>query len=396
VVYLIINSDLHIHSRFAKGTSKYMDIPNILRYAKLKGLHIVGTGDCLHPKYLEEINEYKDSNLILTVEIEDKNRVHHLILLPSISKAYELRERLKKYSNNMDTEGRPKIFLKGNELFEIIKEVEGLIGPAHAFTPYTSLYKSFDSIYQCYEKKPDFVELGLSADGDMGDMINELRDIPFLSNSDAHSYHPYRLGREFNQLKVNSIGGLEENFEEIKKSIKNNNIVANYGLDPALGKYYLTACSKCYLRYHMEDAIKLKYICAKCGGTIKKGVYDRTLELSKDKKPIHPEFRPPYYKIIPLSQIIALSIGKNIGTKAVESLWKEYIEEYYNEINVLIKEDLSNLMKINEKVGRVIELFRKNKIYYYPGGGGEYGKILKTPPKIKWYQPIITLDSWLY
>ena len=349
---MIINSDLHIHSRFAKGTSKYMDISNILRYAKLKGLHVVGTGDCLHPKYLEEIKEYKDSNLILTVEIEDRNRVHHLILLPSISKAYELRERLKKYSNNMDTEGRPMVVLKGNELFEIIKEVEGLIGPAHAFTPYTSLYKSFDSIYQCYEKKPDFVELGLSADGDMGDMIQELRDIPFLSNSDAHSYHPYRLGREFNQFKVKDIGGLEENFEEIRKSIKNNNIVANYGLDPALGKYYLTACSRCYLRYHVEDAIKLKYRCAKCGGTIKKGVYDRTLELSKDKKPIHPEFRSPYYKIIPLSQIIALSIGKNIGTKIVESLWEKYIEEYYNEINVLIKEDLSNLMKINEKVGR--------------------------------------------
>ena len=95
---MIVNCDLHIHSRFAGGTSKNMDIGHILRYGKLKGLHIIGTGDCLHPKYLQEIQEYKDSNLILTVEIEDRNRVHHLILLPSISKAYELRETLKKYS----------------------------------------------------------------------------------------------------------------------------------------------------------------------------------------------------------------------------------------------------------------------------------------------------------
>jgi len=392
---LIVNCDLHIHSRFAGGTSKYMNIENVLKYGKLKGLHIVGTGDCLHPKHLQEIEKYKDSNLILTVEIEDKDRVHHLVLLPSISKAYELREKLKRYSNNIDSEGRPKVVLRGGELLEIVRETGGLIGPAHAFTPYTSLYKSFDSIYQCYERKPDFVELGLSADTDMGDMVQELRDIPFLSNSDAHSYYPYRLGREFNQFKVRSVEDLEENFEEIKRSIKHNKIVANYGLDPALGKYHLTACSKCYLRYRIEDAIKLNYRCAKCGGVIKKGVYDRTLELSKDKKTIHPEFRPPYYKIVSLSQIISLSIGKSIDSKAVENLWKRYIELFGNEINVLIKEDISNLIKVHEKVGRTIEMFRKNKIYYYPGGGGEYGRILKTPPKIRWYKPVTTLDSWL-
>jgi len=372
-----------------------MDIEHVLRYGKLKGLHIIGTGDCLHPRYLQEIQEYRDSNLILTVEIEDRNRVHHLVLLPSISKAYELRERLKRYSNNIEVEGRPKVTLGGGELMEIVREAGGLIGPAHAFTPYTSLYKSFDSIYQCYGRKPDFVELGLSADSDMGDMVEELRDIPFLSNSDAHSYHPYRLGREFNQFEVRGIGGLEENFEEIRRAIKHKKILANYGLAPALGKYHLTACSKCYLRYRIEDAVKLNFRCARCGGIIKKGVYDRTLELSRDKKVIHPEFRPPYYRIVPLSQIISLSIGKGIDTKVVENLWRKYIEHFGNEIEVLIKEDISNLMKINEKVGRTIEMFRKNRIYYYPGGGGEYGRILKTPPKIRWYKPVTTLDNWL-
>ncbi|HID47916.1 MAG TPA: TIGR00375 family protein [Methanococcaceae archaeon] len=392
---MIVNCDLHIHSRFAGGSSKYMDIEHILRYGKLKGLHIVGTGDCLHPTYLQEIQEYKNSSLILTVEIEDRNRVHHLVLLPSISKAYELRERLKKYSNNIDTEGRPKVSLGGEELLEIVRETGGLIGPAHAFTPYTSLYKSFNSIYDCYGKKPDFLELGLSADTDMGDMVEELRDIPFLSNSDAHSYHPYRLGREFNQFEVRGIGGLEENFQEIRRSIKHRKIVANYGLAPALGKYHLTACSKCYLRYRIEDAIKLNYRCATCGGVIKKGVYDRTLELSRDKKVVHLDFRPPYYKIIPLSQIISLSIGRGIGSKVVENLWRKYIELFNNEIEVLVKEDIANLIKVNERVGRTIEMFRKNRIYYYPGGGGEYGRILKTPPKIRWYKPMTTLDTWL-
>ncbi len=396
VSFMIINADLHIHSRFAKGTSKYMDIEHILKYGKLKGLDIIGTGDCLHPKYLEEIKKYKNnSHLLLTTEIEDKNRVHHLIFLPSISKVEELRTILKKYSKTLDTEGRPRVVLDGKELFKIVKETGGLIGPAHAFTPYTSLYKSFNSIYDCYGKKPDFLELGLSADTDMGDMVEELRDIPFLSNSDAHSFHPHRLGREFNKFKIDNIGNLEDNFEEIKNAIKHNNIVANYGLDPALGKYHLTACSNCYLRYHIEDAEKLNFKCAECGGRIKKGVYDRTLELSNDKKIIHPDFRPPYYKIIPLSQIISLSIGKNIGTKAVESLWQEYIELYHNEINILTNIGIKDLIKINEKVGKTIDLFRRDKIYIYPGGGGEYGKIMKTPPKIRWYEPKSTLDSWI-
>lgn len=92
---MIANVDLHIHSRFSGGTSKDMNVENILKYGKLKGLNIIGTGDCTHPDYLEEIKQYKDRELILTTEIEDKNRVHHLILLPSISKVEELREILK-------------------------------------------------------------------------------------------------------------------------------------------------------------------------------------------------------------------------------------------------------------------------------------------------------------
>ena len=391
---MIANVDLHIHSRFSGGTSKDMNIGNILKYGKLKGLNIIGTGDCTHTDYLEEIKQYKDRELVLTTEIEDKNRVHHLILLPSISKVEELREVLKKYSKDIDTEGRPHVSINGAELLEIVKDVDGLIGPAHSFTPWTSIYKSFDSIYDCYNKKPDFVELGLSADTDMADMIPELRDLPFLSNSDAHSYHPHRLGREFNQIEVDYIGGVEDNFEQIKKAIKHNKILANYGLDPKLGKYHLTACSKCHTRFKLEDAKKYNWKCPKCGGSIKKGVLSRVEELS-DGKIEHPEFRPPYYKLIPLAEMISLTIGKGIFTKAVQSLWEEFIKKYGNEIEVLINADIEELAKIHPKVAETINLFRRGKIYIYPGGGGEYGKISFKPQKVEWYREEITLDRWL-
>ncbi|WP_017981040.1 TIGR00375 family protein [Methanocaldococcus villosus] len=390
---MIVNVDLHIHSKYSGGTSKDMDIKNILKYSKLKGLDIVGTGDCLQKDYLEEIKEFKDRELILTTEVEDKDRVHHLIILPSIEKAEELRENFKKYSKNLN-EGRPKVFLSGAEILEMVRDVDGLIGPAHAFTPWTSLYKSFDSIYQCYEKKPDFVELGLSADTDMADSIKELREFPFLTNSDAHSYYPHRLGREFNQFEIDSVGGLEENFEEIEEAIKKNKIVANYGLDPRLGKYHLTACSKCHTRFKLEDAKKYNWRCPKCKGIIKKGVLSRVEELS-DGRVEHPPFRPPYYKIIPLAEIISLTYNKNVFSKFVQNLWERFIRSFKNEIEVLINRDIDELSKIDEKVAKTIELFRENKIYIYPGGGGEYGKISFVPQKVNYYKEEITLDRWL-
>ncbi|WP_457612402.1 TIGR00375 family protein, partial [Methanocaldococcus sp.] len=306
------NVDLHIHSKYSGGTSKDMNLSNILKYGKLKGFDVIGPGDCLNPKYLEEIKEFKDRELVLTVEVEDKDRVHHLIIIPSISKAEELIERFKRYSNNIETEGRAKINLSGEEIFEIVKETESLIGPAHAFTPWTSIYKTFNSIYECYKKKPDFVELGLSADTDMADRVKELRDIPFLTNSDAHSYHPHRLGREFNRMDI-TIGNIEENFEEIKEAIKKHKIKANVGIFPELGKYHLTACSKCYVKFKKEDAIKFKWRCPECGGLIKKGVLSRVEELGEDKIE-HPPFRPPYIKIIPLLEIISLSLNRGVFT----------------------------------------------------------------------------------
>ncbi len=57
-------------------------------------------------------------------------------------------------------------------------------------------------LIDCYGKMPDFLELGLSADSDMADTIEELENIPFLTNSDAHSPWPHRLGREFNELEI--------------------------------------------------------------------------------------------------------------------------------------------------------------------------------------------------
>ena len=147
------------------------------------------------------------------MEVEDSHRVHHLIMLPDISKAEELGEGFAPHSTNLLTDGRPRLHLNGAEIADLVLEAGGLIGPSHAFTPWTGIYAYYRSLAECYQEKADriaFIELGLSADTDYADRIAELSCKTFLSNSDAHSPRSNKLAREFNQMEMECLS-----FEEI-------------------------------------------------------------------------------------------------------------------------------------------------------------------------------------
>ena len=394
---MIVNADFHIHSCFSMASSKDMLIKNIAPKSKLKGLGILGTGDGLHPKWLDIIEEsttyqgdgiYSADNMdfVITSEIEGKNKIHHLIIIPDIDIARELSDELPSKNKNMD--GRPKTQLNGAEILDLVRQYDCLIGPAHAFTPWTGMYKSFDSIYECYEKKVDFVELGLSADTDMADTVCELKDFTFLSNSDAHSPWPHRLGREFNQIELKDIS-----FSSIKHAIRHSDIKANYGLVPNLGKYHMTACTKCFRLVEPDVARKNKMKC-ECGGRIKKGVDYRISEISDFKQAKHPDFRPPYIHLMPLAELISTVYDKGVTTKTVQNIWQKLIDNFGNEINVLINADFKDLNEIDLNVSKAIKAFRDNTIDIVPGGGGKYGEIkfdLKTEEK---KPKMITLDNF--
>jgi len=155
-----INADLHMHGLYSGGVSNRM-VPKVIgEQAPLKGLDLVGTADVLNERWIKLLKEQlKNENemlvhpngikFILQTEVEDNHRVHHVILIPSFSKVYELREKFKKYAN-LDTDGRPKIHLNGEEIAEIVLESGCLIGPAHAFTPWTAIFKEYDSLRECY------------------------------------------------------------------------------------------------------------------------------------------------------------------------------------------------------------------------------------------------------
>ncbi|WP_297498865.1 TIGR00375 family protein [Thermococcus sp.] len=385
-----VDADLHIHSHYSKAVSKAMTISNLAENARFKGLGLVGTGDILNPKWEEELLKYAKKvgegtyerngiRFLLTTEVEDNRRVHHVLIFPGIKSVREMRERLKPYSSDIETEGRPHLNLSAGEIADLANELDVLIGPAHAFTPWTSLYKEYNSLREAYgSARIHFLELGLSADSEMADRIKAHHKLTYLSNSDAHSPMLHRLGREFNRFEVEEV-----TFEEIRKAILKRGgrkIVLNAGLDPRLGKYHMTACSRCYTKYSLEEAMAYHWKCPKCGGRIKKGVRDRILELADtDEKP---KDRPPYIHLAPLAEIIAMVIGKGVETKAVRAVWERFLKEFGSEIRVLVDVPVEALAEVHEEVAKAVWAYRNERLIIIPGGGGKYGEI-RLPEEIK-------------
>ncbi len=389
--YIKCNTDFHLHGLYSGAVSKDMIPAKIAEQAPLKGLNLVSTGDILNARWIklikEQLKQIDDSILehengtkfILQTEINDINRVHHLILFPSFSKVEELREAFKNKCKDLDTDGRPTIHMNGEEIAEICVKADCLLGFSHAFTPYFGIFSKYNSYKDCYGKywnKIYFMELGLSADTNMADRVSELHSLTFTSNSDAHSPWPNKMGREFNTLQLKEI-----TFDEIKKTLKRENgrkCILNIKFNPLEGKYHKTRCTGCLKFYEPEEAIKLKWRCSNCNKPIKKGVDYRIHELSDLPENKHPEHRPECKYIIPLSEIIALALNiNNAWSIKVQSIWKKFIDHFGNEIKVLLESDINEVKKIDKKVAEYLQYFREDKIKYIPGGAGVYGKLIK-------------------
>ncbi|MBI4044319.1 MAG: TIGR00375 family protein [Candidatus Diapherotrites archaeon] len=383
------NCDLQLHGLYAGGVSKQMLIPVMAEQSRLKGIEVLVCADALHKNWFEHLkqnivetenNVLMDKNqqayFIAGTEVEDRNRIHHLIYLPSLESAQELREKFL-HSGSLDCSmcGRPKLSLSAEQIAEKVLETGGITGPAHSFTPYTGIYAYFDSVKKAYGQMAEnihFIELGLSADTDLADTIAENHGYAFLSSSDAHSPWPNKLGREFNRIKMN-----KPTFSELKKALAGREeklITLNAGLDPREGKYHATACNACYAQYSFEQAQSLNWKCIKCANQIKRGVRDRIKMLATKPPGSHPKFRPPYMHVIPLAEIIQIALGaKNANSQAVQSLWKDFVEAFGTEIHALVDAGEAELTEVHAQAAKKIVAFRSGWVSYIPGGGGKYG-----------------------
>ena len=380
---MIINADLHVHSKYSMATSKNMNPETMAIESMKKGLNLIATGDALHSKWLEELEDqltpmddtgiYKtniegvSTNFITTTEVEDNERIHHLLIIPSLEVAWQMRDEF--IVKNMDADGRPKIRMHASEIIDIAKDYDCIVGPAHIFTPWTGIFKTYDSIEECYGQKVDFVELGLSSDTILADTIEELHDYPFLTNSDSHSPWPHRIGREFNKIDLSELS-----FKALKKAIGSDKILENHGINPRMGKYHETGCIKCYKLYDIKDAQNNNMKCS-CGGQIKKGVKSRIDELSTLAEGKHPKNRPHYQYVLPLAELLSTVHDKGVTTKYVQTRYNQLIEEFSNEIDVLINIPVEKIAIIDKKLASIIQAYRTNNLDVIPGRGGQYGTV---------------------
>src|SRR3989344_9614890 len=401
--FMQVNADLHFHGKYAGGVSDRMTPKIIAENAPLKGLQLVSSADILHEGWQKIVKEeltptedeaiFKAENgtkFILGTEVCAADRAHHLIFFPSFSKVAEVKEKFRKYSTDLDKDGRPRLRLSAEQIAEICSSAGCLIGFAHAFTPYFGLLARFNSYKTAYGsqwKNVSFMELGLSADTNLADRISELHNLTFTSNSDAHSPWPNKLGREFNVFEMKEIS-----FDELKKALnreQSRKCILNVKFNPLEGKYHKTRCRGCLLFFDPKVAEKFNWHCPKCRDQIKKGVdYRICVELADLPAGKHPEHRPACVHTIPLSEIIALSIGiKNAWSDKVQAEWKKFIGVFKTEINALIDAPIAELETINKDVALYVQHFRDGKIQYVPGGAGIYGKLVKPgeQPKIEMF-----------
>jgi len=430
----IFNADLHIHSPHSIAVSKSLNLDTMLETCKKKGLNILGTGDILQPDWLKYMESnlkkekdasfsYKDVFFILQTEIEDMESIHHLILFPDFNSVKEIQNKLKPYSKNILDEwgGRPRVNLPPPALVDMISDSGGIIGPAHAFTPFKAIFRQgkFETLKDCYQdatNKVYFLELGLSANTDLADKMGSLKNVSFLSNSDAHSQNPRSLGREFNKLDLDN-----PSFEELVLALMRKDsrrIILNVGLNPKLGKYYNMFCNKCRRRVtfkktkksgvsifnqysksenfviyssddpdmarkqYIDQVAKNKMVCPACkeeknkNFKVKLGVSERIEKISTHDDPKHPDHRPNYIDAIPLVDIIRSVKGiKSSASKTVLNAYDKIIQELGKEFEILIDTPISKIEDFDPTIASVISALRNNEIEYIPGGGGTYGQI---------------------
>ena len=391
-----IFADLHVHiGRSENGkpikitAARSLNFANIAKEcAERKGINVVGIIDCASPYVIEDIENflktgeayeiadggiiYKDKVCIIlgseieTSEVNDEGKTgsaHNLCYFPSLKDIKAFSKEMESHIHNM-TLSSQRANISAYELVDIVEKYNGILIPAHAFTPHKSFYGNCtDRLSKIFKEKFDkifAIELGLSSDTYLADEISELETRTFLTNSDAHSLP--KIAREYNKMLLDGIS-----FKEVVKALKNEEgrkILANYGLDPKLGKYHRTFCEKCGKPIEGKAPVT---VCPDCDSSkITMGVFDR-IEVIKDKEITKsPDFRPPYIYQIPLTFM------PGIGGKTIDKLLSTF-ETEMNILHKLSEDDIESV--VGEKIAKNIIAAREGNVKIKAGGGGVYGKL---------------------
>jgi len=379
-------------------------VESLARWAKKKGIGLLGTGDFTHPTYFVELkakleplgnglfelkNGEKGVKFILTAEVSNiysqdgkGRRIHTLIFAPSFEVIEAIQSKLGTMGK-LSSDGRPIFTFPAKDLVKMVLNIseECMLIPAHAWTPWFSIFganSGFDSIEECFgEMAPHIhaIETGLSSDPEMNWRLSALDDITLISNSDAHS--PNRLGREANAFDC------ALDYKEVTGTLlKKDRRKFLYTLEffPEEGKYHYDGHRECGVIFSPAQTKAHRSICPTCKKKLTVGVLYRVEELADRPEGFVPKTAIPSIHLIPLEEIIAESLGQRVGTKGVDTEYERLVERGGSEFTILLDaapEELATFVppRILEGIVRM----RQGKVSIIPGHDGVYGKISLFP-----------------
>ncbi|MCP3802982.1 UvrD-helicase domain-containing protein [Allokutzneria sp. A3M-2-11 16] len=409
-------ADLHIHSKYSRACSRNCDLHHLTKYARLKGISLVGTGDFTHPAWFEHLRECLvpaepglfrmreemdrdirrtvppsctggEVRYMLSVEIStiykrgDRTRkVHHLIYMPDFESAAEFNARLGRIGN-LGSDGRPILGLDSRDLLEITLSSGsgGYLVPAHIWTPWFAALGSksgFDAIADCYADLADHifaVETGLSSDPAMNWQVSGLDRYRLVSNSDAHS--PPMLGREATVFET----GMD--YFAIRRALETGDgFGGTVEFFPEEGKYHLDGHRKCDVRMEPEQTREHNAICPECRKPLTVGVLNRISELADRPYGTRPEGAAGFRNLIPLPEIMGEILGVGPKSKKVQAEVAALTAAHGPELSILDDVPLDDLAASSTLVGEAIGRLRRGEVIRDSGYDGEYGVIKLFEP----------------
>ena len=408
-----------------------MQLENLNRWAQLKGLTIIGTGDFTHPRWFSNLQEKleeaedglyrlkpeyraiggeevpatcrKDTRFILSAEVSciyskkgRTRKVHHIIIVPSFAIAARINAALSKIGN-LNADGRPILGLDSKVLLNIALDASAdtLLIPAHAWTPHFSVLGSnsgFDSLEECFEELTPHVyaiETGLSSDPPMNWRLSGLDRVVLISNSDAHS--PKKIAREAN------IFNTELSYRGIYGAIKDKDrtrFIGTIEFFPEEGKYHYDGHRECKQRMRPSDTKHNNGLCPKCGNKVTIGVMHRVDDLADRPEGVTPPGTIQYRRLIPLAEIVAEVYNVGVGSKAVENTYHRLLTTLGDELSILRDVSIEEITRVSSPLlADAIHNVREGRVSIAPGYDGEYGiiKIFDTDDKAKTREQIVLL-----
>ncbi len=413
-------ADLHIHSRYSRATSKSSHIASLAAWARIKGVHVLGTGDFTHPAWFQELKEtlapaengflrLKESSkrdfssllrpdisaepiptrFVLTAEISSiykrggkVRKVHNILFVPDFASAERINATLAAIGS-IESDGRPILGLDSRDLLEILLEKApgGFLVPAHIWTPWFSLFGSksgFDRLEDCFGDLSHHIfalETGLSSDPEMNRLISSLDRYTLISNSDCHS--PSKLCREANIFET------EFDYYSMKKAIENpcdkagkQRFVATVEFYPEEGKYHHDGHRKCGYCCDPYTSRELSEICPECGKPMTIGVLSRVIDLADRKTPLFPEGSPGICSLIPLAEILSEIVGVGPNSKTVMLQYLKCIERFGSELNLLLHTPIQDIRsKHSTLLAEAVHRVREKEVIRQAGYDGEFGMI---------------------